>query len=195
MLMTTGRILCISSNQGAMENWLSDLAPHIRCQYVPLGELLASPDTFVSATDSPPYDGYICYLSRQELHLGGKIIDAVRPGLSRGVELVMFADDLSSIKREDLAKLLSAIMTKDLKRCYVSFAGGEFKDFIVGLASILGRAYSRQSMKSLPYVVPALTFLLIISALNNIFLILAGDRRREVTPCSSLVIRVKEARA
>ena len=194
-LVRNARILYISTNQGAMENWLPDVAPRVRCQYVPLGDLIASPDRFVSAIDSPKYDGYICYLSRQELHLGGKIIDAVRPKLSKGVELVMFADDLSSIKREDLAKLLSVVLTKDLKRCSVSFAGGELKHFIVGSASILGRAYSRQGMKSLPYVVPVLMFLLIMSALNNIFLMLASQRRREVTPCSSLVIRVEEARA
>src|SRR5215469_1606010 len=192
--VTTGRILYINTNHSTMGNWLNDLVPHVRFQHATLGDLLASPDIFVSPTDSPTHDGYICYLSKHELHLGGKIIDAVRPDLSKGAELILFADDLSSLQQEDLAKLLCLIMRKDLKGCSVSFVGGELKDFIFRSANILARIYTQRGMRSLAWVVPFLTFLLIMSALNNIFLILAGGRRREVTPCSSLVIRVKEAR-
>lgn len=195
LLVTTGKILYINTNHSTMGNWLYNVVPRVQFQHATLRDLLASPDTFVSPTDSPTHDGYICYLTREELHLGGKIIDAVRPDLSKGAELVLFADDLSSVEQEDLAKLLTVIMTKDLKRCSVSFAGGELNHFITHSARILARAYTRQGMRSLAYVVPVLTFLLIMSALNNIFLILAGERRREVMPCSSLVIRVKEARA
>lgn len=193
-LDTPGRILCVS-NHDMMGSWLADLAPCVRFQRVELLEFLASPDKFISSTDSHTHDLYICYLSRKELHLGGKIIDAVRPDLSKCAELVIFADDLSSIGQEDLAKLLSLIMTKDLKGCSVSFVGGEVKYFITRSARILARGYVRYGIKSLPYVVPILTFLLIMSALNNIFLILSGKKRRVVTPCSSLVIHVKEARA
>ena len=112
-----------------------------------------------------------------------------------GVELILFADVLSSIMQDYLAKLLCGFMRKDLKGCSVSFVGGELKDFIFRSANILARIYTQRGMRSLAWVVPFLTLLLIMSAVNNIFLILAGERRREVTPCSSLVIRVKEARA
>lgn len=195
MLETAERIFYVSANYDPMGSWLSRINPDVQLQYVSLLELLVSPNKFIPSLDSSEHSNYICYLSRKNLHFGEKIVDLIGPNLSKGGELLMFADGLTEIAQADLFKLVSSITQREFQGCAVSFVGGALKHFIAQSVSYLATAYTRQGLKSLPYVMPALTFLLITSALNNVFLMLVGERRRVITFCSSLLIRVKKARS
>ncbi|MEW6248479.1 MAG: hypothetical protein AB1555_17485 [Nitrospirota bacterium] len=190
MLGTTERIVFVSNSFNPMGSLLSRIDHRSQLQHVTLQELFASPNKFVSSSGSCEPVHYFCYLSKEELHLVGKIIDTVRQDLSKSAELVLFADNLSTMGQGDLVKLVSSITANELRRCSVSFVGGRLKNYIAWSVSALTSAYARGGVKSLPFVAPAFMLLLVVSALNNVLLILAGNRRRGVTRCSSILIRV-----
>jgi len=137
-----------------------------------------------------------CYLPRKDLLSLARIVDQVLPGIAKHGEMLIFVENTGveyeyiNFSRE-LIENSSYILPAKLYATSVSFSGGFLKHLIRDSKSLLWAFLNQHKLKSLILFAPAMTFLVGLATLNNLYQIIARRHNRSVNYCSSFLMHIK----
>ncbi|HYA29708.1 MAG TPA: hypothetical protein VEI95_12880, partial [Acidobacteriota bacterium] len=185
-------ILFISDGLSPLENIFQ--LQGSRIARINIGHFLSR--SYEWSKDSTKFTHVFCYLPRRDLLSLRRIFEQVLPHLAENGEMLSFVHDdapeyLYRNFSVELMEEIAYILPTCMNATRVSFSGGYLKHSIrigVHLAAVF---FYRFRLRSLILVVPAVVALCGLSALNNLYQVIARREHRNVNYCSSFLMHIK----